>query len=1037
MTPEEFQQIHELFDAARQLPTSDRAGFLDAKSKPGSPVRLKVDELLEQHERSDGVLADAALEPARELKDALFDSTGAATFADRDPPHTLPQRIGKYRIRGKIGAGGMGTVFQAEQENPRRTVALKVANADLFSPSVMKRFEYEAQVLGRLQHPGIAQIFEAGSATNDLGQEQPYFAMEFIDGLTLNEFADEHRLSARQRIRLFVDVCDAVQHAHLRGFIHRDLKPANILVDLSGQPKVLDFGIARATDSDVQLTTMQTSVGELIGTVPYMSPEQIAGDPRELDARSDVYALGVVLYELLAGRLPYDFSGKMIHDAVRVVREVEPTPISTTVRTLRGDIETIVQKALEKEPARRYQSAAELAADLKRHLSDEPILARPPSALYQLRKFTRRNKALVCGTAFVILSLVLGVAGTTWQAIVATRAHELSEQRLDAAETVTNFLRDMLASTDPRRSGRDVKVIDLLARAAAEVENSFTDQPTTAAALHDSLGVAYTGLGLYDQAEQQLQRALELRRSAGPAQLAGAAESQHNLGVVLLKKSDYGRARGAIAAALQQRRSLFGEHHALVAASLDSLGQLLRHEGDLTASESALRQAWTLREELLGGDDPTTIESMSHLGRMLQYKGDFERAEKLLRDALLRAERRCGTRKHYDVSTAMTHLAELLRDVGKYDEAENLLREVVEVSGEIVGETHPDVGWNLHALGELLIERGKGKEASPLFDRALMIYKQAYGETHKDVAKTINAIAYTTLHRDEPDAAERLFREALAINERVFGDKHAEVAACFDNIAICLQWKWQHDEAERYHLLALNMLRELGETSSPQIATCLFNLGTFYQRKGDLTRAEPLLREARDVETLRRGKEHLYVAEVENSLGLAIYRDPAKLDEAVTLFRHAVEVFKRLSDPRWPEPTRALARALREQKHLNEAEPLFREALAAQRRRFPADDYRISSMEMDLGLCLTAMGRSDEGEQLLVGAFPPLKDNARFADARRCLDALIKIYESRGQSAELGRYRRESEILDAEEKRRHREHEAKEGETTTANNEQP
>src|SRR6185295_10970606 len=304
------------------------------------------------------------------------------------PAPSVPTRIGHYAIIRILGEGGMGTVYEAQQESPKRAVALKVIRAGHVSPAMLRRFEHESAVLGRLQHPGIAQVYEAGTVPDERGHPVPFFAMEFIRGVPLTEYAKSKGLGTRDRLDLVARICDAVYHA---------LKPGNILVDESGQPKVLDFGVARATDSDIQQTTIQTDIGQIIGTVPYMSPEQVGGDPSELDTRSDVYALGVIAYELLSGRLPYSLDKRMIHEAVRIIREEEPTRLSSINRTLRGDVETIVAKALEKEKSRLYQSAESLGSDIRRYLKDEPITARPASTWYHVRKFSRRNRGLVAG----------------------------------------------------------------------------------------------------------------------------------------------------------------------------------------------------------------------------------------------------------------------------------------------------------------------------------------------------------------------------------------------------------------------------------------------------------------------------------------------------------------------------------------------------------------------------------------------------------------------------------------------------------------
>jgi non-specific serine/threonine protein kinase/serine/threonine-protein kinase len=303
------------------------------------------------------------------------DTAGFVDLAAASGASALPPLIGQYRILRLLGEGGMGSVYEAEQDQPRRLVALKVIRAAWASPELIRRFEQESQALGRLQHPGIAQIYEAGAAETPFGV-QPYFAMELIRGKPLVDYADEHRLNTRQRLELMAAVCDAVEHAHQRGIIHRDLKPANILVDETGQPRILDFGLARAADSDAQ-ATRQTDMGQILGTLAYMSPEQVLADPLALDTRSDVYALGVILYELLAQKMPYALSN-LLHEALETIRLTEPQRLSSVDRSYRGDIETIVAKALEKDKERRYPSAAALAADIRRYLRDEPIY-RPPA----------------------------------------------------------------------------------------------------------------------------------------------------------------------------------------------------------------------------------------------------------------------------------------------------------------------------------------------------------------------------------------------------------------------------------------------------------------------------------------------------------------------------------------------------------------------------------------------------------------------------------------------------------------------------------
>ena len=467
----------------------------------------------------------------------------------------IPARIGHYRIVRLLGEGGMGAVYEAEQDQPKRTVALKVIKSSWASPSLLRRFEQES--LARLHHPGIAQVYEAGTADSGTGL-QPFFAMEFIaGGQTLTQYAEAYRLNTKQRLRMMADVCDAVQHAHFRGIIHRDLKPSNILVDENGRPKILDFGVARVTDSDAD-ATRQTDIGQLVGTLAYMSPEQALADPLALDTRSDVYTLGVILYELLAGKLPYNLSHKL-HEAVITIREREPTALTSVSRIYRGDIETVVAKAMEKDKARRYASAADLAADIRRHLKDEPIVARPASVSYQVYKFARRNRALVAGVAAVFVVLLAGVTASTWQAVRARRAERMAVEQRDraaaveriataerelarserdhavaaearaqeerntaqsqrhradseaaAAQAVNNFLeRDLLAQADSARQSEpnakpdpDLRVRTALDRAASGITGKFEQQPEVEASIRNTIGQTYLGLGLYKESRR-------------------------------------------------------------------------------------------------------------------------------------------------------------------------------------------------------------------------------------------------------------------------------------------------------------------------------------------------------------------------------------------------------------------------------------------------------------------------------------------------------------------------------------------------------
>jgi WD40 repeat protein/predicted Ser/Thr protein kinase len=432
------RRVEELFHQAVDLDPTQQAAFLDEQCAGDADLRAAVEELvgIDKKARELNLHLRSPLEGMRR------------TLAAPSPP--LPPTIARYRVVRVLGEGGMGTVYEAEQDNPRRTVALKVLRPVLASAPLLKRFAQEVQILGRLHHPGIAQVYDAGVA----GEGQPYFAMELITGVPLDRYAREHALDSRGRLELIAKVCDAVQHAHEKGVIHRDLKPGNILVEESGQPKVLDFGVARATDADLATTTAQTEAGQLLGTLAYMSPEQVAADPAAIDRRSDVYALGVMLYELLAHRLPYSLEHLPLPEVALVIREHEPSRLGLIDARLRGDVETIVARALEKDKARRYASAGDLASDIRRYLNNEPIHARPASALYYLRKFARRHKALVGGVLGVIAALA---AGAVVSVVYAVRAeHNAQVARVNERQARYQTYRARLAAAGAALSNHDV-----------------------------------------------------------------------------------------------------------------------------------------------------------------------------------------------------------------------------------------------------------------------------------------------------------------------------------------------------------------------------------------------------------------------------------------------------------------------------------------------------------------------------------------------------------------------------------------------------
>lgn len=447
MTPERFEQIRAVFDAVCELPAAEREQQLSVRCAHDQDIRQQVERLLARNETTAPIDTPA-------IGGELMIAAAAGIVA-------TPERIGPFRIVRLIGEGGMGSVYEAEQENPRRSVAIKIIRADVLSPEAVRRFEQEAQVLGRFQHPGIACIHEAGVAPTS-GGLRPYFAMELVRGTGLSQHVQSHALSVRARLELLVRICEAMDHAHRAGIVHRDLKPSNILVDGSGNPKIVDFGVARISTPGETALTMHTVAGAVVGTIAYMSPEQVSGSGAILDARSDVYSLGVVMFELLTGRLPHNLRECSIPEAARILREDDPSRLSTVDAALRGDLETIVGKALEKEPSRRYATAGAFAEDLRRYLRDEPVLARPLTTLYQVRKFARRHRELVGGIIAAFVVLLAGLAGVSFLAVRESHQRERAEQSATRArwESYRNCIIAADRSLQLSDAGKAIELLD-------------------------------------------------------------------------------------------------------------------------------------------------------------------------------------------------------------------------------------------------------------------------------------------------------------------------------------------------------------------------------------------------------------------------------------------------------------------------------------------------------------------------------------------------------------------------------------------------
>ncbi len=760
-----------------------------------------------------------------------------------------PKSIGPYKILEPLGEGGMGVVYLAEQTEPiRRRVALKVIKLGMDTKRVIARFETERQALAVMDHPGVAKVFDAG--TTDEGR--PFFAMEHVPGIPITEHCDRHKLNIEERLHLFTHLCEAVQHAHQKGVIHRDIKPTNILVSVKdelphpplgkggpgGVPKVIDFGVAKAISQPLTERTLFTEQGQLIGTPAYMSPEQAEMTAQDIDTRTDIYSLGVLLYELLTGEPP--LNPKSLHEAafervLHMIREFEPPKPSTKLsglmgadddtsmatardrRTtpgtltahLRGDLDWITMKAMEKDRTRRYATATDFAADLHRHLNHEPVLACPPGTAYRVKKFVRRNRGFVTAAAVVFVVLLLGIAGTTWQAVVATRQRDRAvraeqqqsreRERAEAArndsDAVVKFLSDMLAAVQPEEHGRNVTVRQILDEAAQTIGEKFRDKPLIEARLRQTIGVTYVALGVYDDAELHAGAAARIfRHELGPRH-DDTLVSTHNLAVTLQRQGKFSGAAESLRKTYEIQRRVLGEEHPRTLNSMNYLTVALREQGKYAEAEKLYRKTLEIQRRRLGEEHADTLTSRHNLASALFGQGKYAEAETLDRKTLEIMRRVLGE-EHPNTLYPMGNLAVTLDAQGRYAEAERLYRDTLEIRRRVLGEEHPETLRSMSNLAQALGDLGKLTEAETSLRQTVAIMRRVLGNEHPLLVDALVGLAEVLLRKGEPEDARGLVLEALTIRQAALREDHSDLAIARSVLGECLAALGRYDEAE-------------------------------------------------------------------------------------------------------------------------------------------------------------------------------------------------------------------------------------------------
>ena len=934
MAPERWRTIQDIFYEALDRSASDRVAYLDAACGGDRALRDEVESLIHSAETfgSFDELVSRLEAPA---------SSGAGDELEEGA------RIGAYRVLEKIGEGGMGIVYMAERADGQfeRRVALKVVKQNAFGAPMLRSFRNERNILARLTHPNIAQIYDGGmleSPGDNTSDARPYFVMEYVEGKRVDRYCDVHRLDVASRLRLFCRIAEAVQFAHQNMVAHLDLKPSNVLVTAEGDVKLLDFGVARLLETAIDGGGIDGPGGAVGAATPeYSAPEQLESGP--ISAATDVFALGIILHELLTGsRPPFhslpeadgsneqgprstlslspNLSAYPIDADAAQARRTTPERLR---RRLSGDLGAVMHKALQPDPALRYGSAEQLVQDIRRHLDGWPVNARPLTFGYRSLKFVRRHRSAAAVAVLMATSLIAGITGTAWQAHIAGEQRDQARLAEAKAQHVSTFLIDLFRLADPSEArGDTVTARELLARGAARVEAELAEQPALQGDVMHVMGQVYLSLGLLSDARPLLERALAMQQSTHEAPHADIAAGLHQLAELDYLEGRYEAGEKRYAEALAMRRQLLGPDHPDVAASLHGLGVLLSDTGRLDEADSLLNAAVDLRRTGIDAPNRELAQSVSALALVLHRKSAFEEAEALFREAV-----ELDRGGEDDLSPVrISSLRNLARLVHRFDRDYNA--------------------------------------AEPMYREALQLSRRLYGDRHSEVAVSLSDLAQVLRDRGDYDAAEPVAREGLALWIGLYGENHIEVATSTDILARVLWLKGDREDAEALYRRTLAMRRELLGSDHPRVVGALQTLATLLQELDRPVEAERLFIEALEKSRDLYGEDHAY-----NAVSL---RGLAELREAGG--------------------------------DLESAESYYRQALAVRQRIHDADHWRIAEAKSALAACLTARGTFEEAERLLQESYPVLLDERGEEDEAtlRALDHIRALYVQMGNPPPTG-----------------------------------
>ncbi|MHB1423544.1 MAG: tetratricopeptide repeat protein [Gemmataceae bacterium] len=1039
-----------LFVAALEIKDSaERAAFLAHACGDDARLRERIEALLRRHERMDASALSAEGTPN------LSDVPTLGEVEEGTPTEEQNGLIGPYRLLMKLGEGGMGTVWMAEQSQPmQRVVALKVIKAGMASAPVLARFDAERQALALMDHPNIAKVLDAGSTT----EGRPYFVMELVRGVPLTHFCDQQQLTPRQRLQLFVLVCQAVQHAHQKGIIHRDLKPSNVLVasyDDKPVPKIIDFGIAKAISQKLSESPVLTEVGVLVGTLEYMSPEQAELTNLDIDTRADVYSLGVLLYELLTGTTPFNrwqLGGTGIVEGLRIIREVEPprpsarlsseknqAAIAATrkleprrlVKEVRGELDWIVMKCLEKERGRRYQSAHGLARDIERYLAEEPVLAGPPSATYRLRKFVSRHKGSVLAAALLLLALVGGIAGTTLGWLEAQRQRDEADQHRSTAETsaakalqaeaevrtVLTFFQDkVLAAARPKEQegglGVDASIQAAVDAAEPKIAVAFQDQPRVEAEVRHALGLTYLYLSQFRKAIRQFERTVELRKAHLGPDHPDTLASMHHLAWAY---QDDGRMKDAEALAKQtlaRRQALLGPDHYDTLVSMHRLAFVYLESARWEEALTLYKQTLELSKANLGMDHPLTLGTMNDLGLLYKQTNRLQEALPLYQESLRRRRAAFGA-DHPDTLESMNNLAMAYIAAGRPQEAAPLLEETWERKKTRLGPNHRETLTTMNNLGEAYMNAGRLKEALPLLEEARKGREAALGPNHRLTLISMSDLVHAYRQAGRFQEAVALGEETLKRRQTVLGAGHPETLTSMNALALAYRSAGRLQEAAKIFEKTIEGQIAHRGPDHPYVFITKMSLAQTYRDMGRPNDALPLAESAALAYRTRFGMDHPYTRRFLNELA-NLYESVKQPDKAESIWRELADALRKNveKDPRiYGAALMYVGRNLLKQQKFADAEALLRESLAIRQDKEP-DLWMTFYTQSLLGASLLDQKKYAESEPLLVQGYQGMNERADKIPSqdkvhlREAIERLVQLYDAWGKKDKADEWRK-------------------------------